>query len=208
MSGQQKKEYSDCNGKPVLYRALEPFLENPSFSPMVITVPVSGIEEARHLLNDHTDTEQLIFVEGGSSRQKSVFNALLALSEFSPDYVLIHDGARPWVNRMLIDSVASSMKKYGACIPVIRATDALKEVDENGFLKTHLRHDRIRCAQTPQGFDFISILDAHKKAINKGIEAPDDAELYQLYVGRVSTVSGEPENRKITFSYDLPGREG
>ncbi len=203
MAGHMKKEYLDCMGKPVLVRALSPFLENPSYYPIIITVPQDGIDFVASLVAKYVKCPDIRFIEGGSSRQASVHRALAALEESNPDFVLIHDGARPWVTRALIDAVAKAAGEYGGCIPVVRFSDAPKEIDQDGFVKTNLSHASLRGAQTPQGFEFASILEAHTKAANEGIEAPDDAELYCAYAGRVYTVQGDPENRKITYMHDL-----
>jgi 2-C-methyl-D-erythritol 4-phosphate cytidylyltransferase len=203
MAGQTKKEYMDFQGKPVLVCSIAPFMTPPSFTPIIVTVPVSGIDEAKNIVAKHIDVTEILFVEGGSSRQASVFRALSRMADFAPNFVLIHDAARPWVSRKLIDDVTKNTIQYGACIPVVRALDALKALDESGFITTHLGHDRIRGAQTPQGFAFGAILKAHTMAALKGVEAPDDAELYGLYEGRVFTIPGEPENRKITYIHDI-----
>jgi 2-C-methyl-D-erythritol 4-phosphate cytidylyltransferase len=205
MAGHMKKEYMDCMGKPVIVRSLLAFTSHPQFSPIIITVPQSGIEDASKFVVEHLDTRNLRFVEGGDSRQASVFNALRALVESEPDYVLIHDGARPWITNDLVSRVHENTIKHGACIPVIRISDALKELDPEGFVKTHLSHESIRGAQTPQGFRFDSILSAHTKAAQDGVNAPDDAELYGIYSGRVFTVPGDPQNRKITYTHDIKG---
>jgi 2-C-methyl-D-erythritol 4-phosphate cytidylyltransferase len=205
MAGHMKKEYMDCMGKPVIVRSILAFASHPEFSPIIITVPQSGIEDASNLLMKHLDISNLRFIEGGTSRQESVFNALRVLVESEPDYVLIHDGARPWITNELVSRVHENTIKYGACVPVIRISDALKELDPEGFVKTHLSHENICGAQTPQGFRFDTILSAHTKAAQDGVTAPDDAELYGIYSGRVSTVPGNPQNRKITYIHDIKG---
>jgi 2-C-methyl-D-erythritol 4-phosphate cytidylyltransferase len=203
MAGSLKKEFVFFEGKPVLARALHYFIESPRISDIVITLPKGLIEEAKKILKDFITFERLLFIEGGITRQESVFYGLLKLVDQKPDFVLIHDGARPWITPKTIELVMDKTIDFGACIPVTDATDALKEIADDGFIKKHLDRTRIKGAQTPQGFIFTNILKAHEIARKNGHSAPDDADLYDLYCGRVYTVPGDPENRKITYKHDI-----
>jgi 2-C-methyl-D-erythritol 4-phosphate cytidylyltransferase len=203
MGGQNKKEYIEHRGTPVLVHAIAPFLEDPAFFPVVVTVPPGQAPFVRELLKSFFILDDFLFVEGGGSRQESVFNALTRLAERAPTYVLIHDGARPWVTRALIDSITQGTIRYGACIPVVRFPDSIKEIDPEGFVVRHPAHETFRGAQTPQGFAFDSINRAHIAAVELHVIAPDDAELYGQFCGRVFTVNGDPANGKITYLHDM-----
>jgi 2-C-methyl-D-erythritol 4-phosphate cytidylyltransferase len=207
MGAAGKKEYRGVEGVPVLARALCPFVVSGRFSRIVVTVPPGDIDVVASLVRPHVMLDRsgpiVTFVEGGVTRQESVFGALRALKPAAPGLVLIHDGARPWISRELIDSVIETTGRRGACVPVLEAAEAVKQVAEGGLIVQHIpRHD-IRFAQTPQGFFYDSILAAHEKAHEQGILCADDGELYSLFVGPVSWVCGEPENRKITWPHDL-----
>jgi 2-C-methyl-D-erythritol 4-phosphate cytidylyltransferase len=203
MEGYEKKEYISLAGKPVLVHSIEKFLEPSTFDPIVVTVPKSQIEQVKKLIVKFISIGKLHFIEGGNTRQKSVHTALLALRSVSPDFVLIHDGARPWVSRSLIDRIAEGAFQHGACIPVIKPSDALKDLDNESFVVHHLSNHKIYGAQTPQGFAFKQILAAHNSALEHKVAAPDDAELYGMYAGRVLAITGEPENIKITYPHDI-----
>ena len=162
------------------------------------------------------------FVAGGKTRRLSVFNALSALPEKflgrldARSYVLIHDGARPWVRPSFIRSIIAEVKKHPAVVPVLPLTETPKETtlaldspEGSGpiYVKRHLRRACVGISQTPQAFAFPEILDLHELAAEHesvtGIEFTDDAEIWGTFHGSVAAVPGDPRNRKITFPEDL-----
>ena len=197
-----KKEYRFLGGKPILAMAVLPFLDF-SLDPIVLTVPPQEETKVRKLLVDFLDISRLLFVEGGMKRQDSVCNALEALENRNPDYVLIHDGARPWVDSGIIRRVLEGVEKYGACIPVISAQDAMKEVGKNAVVERHIPRGGVYCAQTPQGFPFTALLNAHREAKVRDAGFSDDGEVFAEFIGPVHTVPGDPTNRKITYPHDM-----
>ena len=223
--GGVKKEFCICNADKVpgginfpritvLGNAVRTFASVPSIKTIVIVIPENSEESARAaLMPEHLP--KVIFVNGGKTRRASVFNALSLLEEHSPRYVLIHDGARPWVSVSLIESIFEAVKKHGAVIPLLPLTDTPKECDtplEFGhqgvaqpvFIKNHLKRKNTGIAQTPQAFRFPEILSAHKQAAAlENDEFTDDAEIWGRFCGPVAVIPGEPENRKITFKEDL-----
>ena len=203
MGGGDKKEYRLLEGRPLLALAILPFL--PSCRPIVVTVPPGDLSFARELLAPHLDLSALLLVEGGPSRRESVYLGLLQLERYAPRAVLIHDGARPWVSPALVERVLAGVDGHGACIPVLPATEALKRVGEEGRIVEHLDRCPLATAQTPQGFRFPEILEAHRQARRVERTWYDDAEIYAAAVAPVYTVAGEPGNRKVTFAGDLEG---
>ncbi|MBA7611291.1 2-C-methyl-D-erythritol 4-phosphate cytidylyltransferase [subsurface metagenome] len=203
MGNKLKKEYLDLEGCPVLARATQPFLKLEGLVRIVVTVPAGHIRRARKLLEPYLDFKDLELVEGGAARQESVRLGLETLEEESPDYVLIHDGARPWVSLKLIERVLSGLRRYGACIPVSEITEAPKMIGSSGLILANLDRRQTVIAQTPQGFDYARILAAHRQARAGGAPFIDDAEIYSSYIGPVFTVRGESKNRKITYNTDL-----
>jgi 2-C-methyl-D-erythritol 4-phosphate cytidylyltransferase len=149
--------------------------------------------------------ETIRFTDGGETRQESVFNGLREFLDDPPDFILIHDGARPWIQPDLIRRILAATEESGACIPVVEVPDALKEVDENGIIRNTLSRSRIKGAQTPQGFIYQRLYKAHIQAREKEMAALDDAEVYSLLYQPVKAVPGDPLNRKITYQHDIPG---
>jgi 2-C-methyl-D-erythritol 4-phosphate cytidylyltransferase/2-C-methyl-D-erythritol 4-phosphate cytidylyltransferase/2-C-methyl-D-erythritol 2,4-cyclodiphosphate synthase len=227
--GGVKKEYQKLkypDGKTseitVLGSSVRIFASVPSVETIIIAVPANEEDAARKTLEQKYLTSkkpEIIFVNGGSSRRVSVFNALCALANNNPRYVLIHDGARPWISVQLVEKIIEEVIKYKAVIPLIPLTDTPKECDAPIFykeqttnnkeqsvvyIKKHLKRAHTGIAQTPQAFAFPEILHAHRKAadvINE--EFTDDAEIWGRFCGQVAVICGEQENRKITFPEDL-----
>ena len=208
MADGTKKEYRLMAGRPILAHTIQAFVSTGRFSDILITVPTGHIERARAMLAPHLDTDQILVAEGGSTRQESVYNGLLALAHRTPGVVLIHDGARPWVDGQTIERVMEGALRWGACLPVVPSADAVKEIDDQGLVLRHMDRSRTVCTQTPQGFDYRRILAAHRKAAQAGRHGfIDDGEVYSAYEGAVYTVRGGSANRKITFMHDLVPRE-
>ena len=217
-----KKEYlplSD-NGErtiSVLSSSLHAFLETRLFSLVMITVPPGGESHARRVIDADTRIAplldeascRLLFTEGGSTRQDSVRHGLESLflhstiGRGSPATVLIHDAARPWVSKELINAVLSATLEHGAAVPALPAIDTQKEIDDTGCIIRHLDRSRIVSVQTPQGFLFQELLEAHRLAAQDSIRCTDDAEIWGLYVGNVFTCPGERINKKITYREDI-----
>ncbi|MDR3303231.1 MAG: 2-C-methyl-D-erythritol 4-phosphate cytidylyltransferase [Treponema sp.] len=218
--GGVKKEYrtlgTDDEGEPltVLGAAVAAFAAIPRISLIVIAVPPRAEDgefaarkslPARLLVSDARP--RILFVPGGSTRRLSVHHALALLAAYQPDYVLIHDGARPWVSGDLIDRIIDAALVHKAVIPLLPLIETPKEIDENSFVSRHLKRARVGTAQTPQAFAFPQILAAHDKAaereLREHIDYTDDAEVWGAFVGSVAVIPGAPENRKITFPEDL-----
>ena len=228
--GGVKKEYRLLPGSclTVLGAAVSTFASVPSIDVIVIAVPddsETGEAAARNAIPPELlagkNSPPVKFVCGGKNRQASVFNALTELSTSPPGYVLIHDGARPWVSPGLIGHIIAEVKNHGAVVPIVPLTETPKELEipkhptPNSLLrqsrtptiKRHLKRSAVGVAQTPQAFAFNGIFAAHKEAALKedteGVEFTDDAEIWAAFCGSVAAVPGEPENRKITFPEDL-----
>jgi 2-C-methyl-D-erythritol 4-phosphate cytidylyltransferase len=213
-----KKEYQMLkSGVTVLAQAVLAFAAVPQVELIVIAVCSGQQDAARAALLPETlsaQTPKVLFVNGGESRRVSVLNALLLLSQYSPGYVLIHDGARPWVTVNLINNTLESAKKHGAVIPLLPLVDTPKEYGYDLFqagevyITRHLKRANTGIAQTPQVFKFPEILYAHQKAAeaaekSAGENFTDDAEIWGKFCGPVAVIPGEHENRKITFRGDI-----
>lgn len=185
----------------VIKAAVHPF-ENPvNFQLIIITYSPINKEALKTALKDIA--VPILFVEGGSTRQDSVLKGLEALEAEAPDNVLIHDAARPWLTEDLVAAVLEQTDKKGSSVPVIPSVNAMKILDNNGLIKEHLTREFTVSAQTPQGFHYKSILKAHRSALKDNYQAIDDTEIWDRYEGPVSTVPGDPNNRKITYRKDL-----
>ena len=182
-------------GKTVLAHSVGAFLAAGLHS-IFVAVPQGSEEYMQTLLGSH----QVTFVAGGCTRQESVHNGLKAIPK-SFNYVLIHDGARPFVSLPLIARVVAATKLSGAAVPGIGLNDTVY-IAEAGQVETILRRDKLVALQTPQGFDLQLVIDAHSLAAEAGTEATDDSALIMAMGRKVSIVEGERENVKITTVED------
>jgi 2-C-methyl-D-erythritol 4-phosphate cytidylyltransferase len=117
--------------------------------------------------------------------------------------VLIHDGARPFVDGGIIDRVLDGCVAGGA-IAAVPVTDTIKQADPKGVITGTPDRSKLWQAQTPQGFPLVALRDAYHGAAEEGIAATDDAALYERYVGSVRVVMGSYRNFKVTRQDDLP----
>jgi 2-C-methyl-D-erythritol 4-phosphate cytidylyltransferase/2-C-methyl-D-erythritol 4-phosphate cytidylyltransferase/2-C-methyl-D-erythritol 2,4-cyclodiphosphate synthase len=221
-----KKEYLplgpvDRRGAPltVLGAAVSAFAAIGEIGLIVIAVPPGGEAEARAALPEDLLSglspfggPRILFVPGGSTRRLSVHHGLSLLEAYGPSWVLIHDGARPWVSGALIRRVMEGVLRHSAVVPLLPLAETPKELDGRGFVRRHLRRSALGCAQTPQGFAFPGILRAHERGAERELaeayEYTDDAELWGEFCGPVAVAPGERENRKITYPEDLGGAGG
>ncbi len=142
-------------------------------------------------------------VTGGATRDASVRAGLEALAAYSPDTVLIHDAARPLIDRDTIDRVANALNSHTAAAPAVAVTDALWRGDEGQVTGTQDRSGLFR-AQTPQGFHFDKILSAHRTLTGS---AADDVEVARAAGIPVKIVDGSEDNIKITGPDDFARAE-
>jgi 2-C-methyl-D-erythritol 4-phosphate cytidylyltransferase len=207
MGAENKKEFLKLNNESVLKMSIKPFLNLKIFSKFVIVLPKNEIDNGKNLLSELPGFYGFIFIQGGSTRQKSVYNGLMTLKEDSPDIVLIHDGARPWITEKVIREVYEKTIQKNAAVPVVPSVNAMKSLNSRGFIESHLKRELTVAAQTPQGFNYSKILQGHKAASKNSVNYIDDAEIYGEHIGSVATVPGDTANKKITYISDMPGRQ-
>ena len=201
--GGNKKELIELKNKPLLIYTITPFDNSDIIDRIYITYTAGKKEDFLSVINSAGFSKKIILIEGGESRQQSVYRGLLAMEKENPDCVLIHDGARPAVSGEVIKSVFESVKENGACAPAVSLVDSIKEIDDRNRISGHPDRNRYRGIQTPQGFYFKNILEAHRKASSDSRIYTDDTEIYSRYAGDVFTVQGSENNRKITYKNDI-----
>ncbi len=199
------KVFHKLNGQTVLSVCLESLYTSGNIHEIVLVLGEGDIEAYESL----SKTEGKIpivksVVRGGSTRQESVYNGLNVLSS-ETDIVLIHDGARPFVTKEIIDNVISDAEKYGSGVISTGVIDTIKVVDGEGFAVHTPPRDTLCAVQTPQAFRYSQIMEAHRWAIQADYSATDDAALYEKRFGRVklTTAQSAVKNRKLTIPGDF-----
>lgn len=207
-SSSQKKEFLLLDDRSVLYHAALPFFSLPNLEFVVVTYS-EGLRDETEVALDNLLFASPIPVQlvlGGKTRQESVLKGLEALEYYAPNisYVLIHDGARPWVSEETIISTLAMATVFGGAAPILPVHDAVKRIDSEGKIASHEDRSGLVMIQTPQVFRFSEILKAHRKAMSDNQSYVDDTEIFTDFGGLVGTTLGNPENRKITVTDDLP----
>lgn len=196
--GAVRKQYLEVGGEPVLLRAVRAFLGHPRIGAVVVVLPAEDAATPPSWLA----ALPVHVVAGGAERGDSVYAGLRAVPAEVPR-VLVHDGARPFVSRALVDRVLDGCAKGGGAIAALPAAETVKEVGEDGIVTATPDRARLWLAQTPQGFPLGELLDAYERARGDGTPAPDDAAVYERGGGTVRVVAGERWNLKVTVPDDL-----
>lgn len=202
MPGDVPKQYRHLHGRPILRHVLEAFVAHPGISDVRAVIHP---EDGERFADVARGLDLGPPVLGGDSRQESVRRGLEALAaETSPERVLIHDGARPFVSPDLIGRVIGALDHFDGAVPALPMTDTVKRVSGDTVVDTVERSGLVR-AQTPQGFRFPALLAAHANAAEDmdGQNFTDDASVAEAAGLSITAVAGEESNIKITHDDDM-----
>lgn len=191
------KQFRALAAIPVLRRSVAAFAALPEIGMIVV---VAAAERQRDCERVLAGIPRLVYASGGATRQESVQSGLGAMETQAPDFVLVHDAARPLVSQALIRRVIAALEAgAAAAVPLLPVPDTLKR-KEQGVWTTVSREGLYR-AQTPQGFRFTSILAAHREWT--GAEATDDMAVAERAGLAITRVDGEDANLKLTTEEDF-----
>jgi 2-C-methyl-D-erythritol 4-phosphate cytidylyltransferase/2-C-methyl-D-erythritol 2,4-cyclodiphosphate synthase len=195
--GEIAKQWLDLGGRPVLRHSLAVLAAHPDIAHVRVVIHSDDRTFYDAAAAGLGLDEPVI---GGPTRQDSVRFGLESLAELSPERVLIHDGARPFVDGPLIDRVLAALSTYPGAIPALPVHDTLKRA-EGPLIGATVPRAGLWRAQTPQGFRYPEILTAHRAAA--GRELTDDAAVAEAAGLAVALVPGSEDNLKITTVDDL-----
>lgn len=192
------KQYLPLHGQPLLRHSLAAFCAHPAIS-AVLTV----IHPDDRALYDVAAAGLTVLppVHGGAERQESVRRGLEALDGQGFDAVLIHDAARPHLNRRVLDALLAALESSSGAIPGLPVVDTVKKVDASGRIVGTQPREGLWRAQTPQAFRFADILAAHRANADRALT--DDAAVLEASGGIVVMVEGDPATLKVTTTDDL-----
>jgi 2-C-methyl-D-erythritol 4-phosphate cytidylyltransferase / 2-C-methyl-D-erythritol 2,4-cyclodiphosphate synthase len=195
--GPVPKQFQPLLGISVLRRSAMVFAALPDFQLLQIVTSADRCAETAAVLEGVTC---LPLAMGGATRQESVRNGLEALASRKPDFVLVHDAARPLVSMALIRRVTAALEQGAVtAIPLVPVADTLKRDDADKWAT--VPRDGLYRAQTPQGFRFEALLAAHREFAN--VAVTDDMALAELAGLPITCVAGEETNLKITTEEDF-----
>lgn len=218
MGSKTAKQYLEIGRRPVVSYALEAFQASPLVNEIILMTDEAHIDYCRNeIVEVYGFTKVSTVAVGGSERYESVWKALCRLRDGNlwededkrrarrEGYVLIHDGARPFVTIDIIERAYRAVEKWDACAVGMPVKDTIKLVDENGLIKESPERRLVWQAQTPQGFHVPFILQAFERQMQAECAGvTDDAMVVQNQMGvEVHMVEGSYENIKITTPEDL-----
>lgn len=197
MNSSTPKQFLRIKGKPIFIYSLELFNKCSFIDKIYVTCN----KEFMHLYKEFIsiyDIKNVECIEGGSTRQESVYKAL---SYVNTPKVIIHEAARPLIDSEFMNSIFLSDIDTDAVVPTIpvKFTVAIG----NDFMESELNRSKLHNVQLPQIFNKEILLNAHKKALNDNYEATEDGMLVFHYGGRVKFVEGRESNIKVTTRLDI-----
>lgn len=193
------KQYRDLAGVPVLRHSVQVFARHPRIDRVRVMIHPDDRELYELAV---AGFDLLPPAPGGATRQESVRLGLESLAELRPAQVLIHDGARPFIDAATVDRTLHALAASPGAIPALPVTDTIKKADDgNKLVAATVDRSRLWRAQTPQGFHYEKILAAHRAAV--GADLPDDAAVAERHGLSVALAAGTETNFKITTEEDL-----
>lgn len=200
MEGGTSKVLEDLGGKPVLLYSFMTLAQSPWVGELCVVCREEDLDQVRALLVGKT-RKPVAVVPGGQERQDSVLQGVEALSPELP-YLLIHDGARPFVAPEMVEAVCKDAVAYGAATAAVPSKDTCKLSNGQGFVESTPPRERLMAIQTPQAFEREMYLYALRKAQSAGVSYTDDCQLIEAAGGRVRLTLGDYKNIKLTTPED------
>ena len=188
------KQFYKLNKKTIIETTVEKFVNSNFFNYIIVVSHKDFFKFTKNLFNN-TNVKVIL---GGENRQKSVFNGLRAAKSLDPKYVLIHDAVRPFFSMNLLKRVLKNLEGEISVIPSIKVYDSVRYFKNKKY--SNVFRESLKLIQTPQGFCFNSIYEAHKKN-KESIHTDDSMILYELK-NKIKLIKGEKINFKITTKED------
>jgi 2-C-methyl-D-erythritol 4-phosphate cytidylyltransferase len=194
MQAKTAKQFLILKGLPILMHTIKKFSD---FNNIIVVLPENHLIEWENLCKKYKFSIKHIIVKGGSSRFESVKSGLKKITQNC--VVAIHDGVRPMITNFLIDRLCQKVTSGVGIIPVMPIKESIRKIDKKN--SSYFDRGSIVSVQTPQCFFSNEIIDAYSKAGSE--EFTDDASVFEVNKGKISMLSGEEKNIKITTQEDL-----
>ena len=191
------KMFALLGGEPLMAHCLKIFDSSPLIHAISVATSARNVEPVRNLVRRY-ELEKVSVVEGGPRRQDSVLNALRELK--GSDIALVHDGARPFVDKGMIKKAVCAATESDAAIAAVPVKDTIKIANPDMSVKNTPPRDSMWAAQTPQAFAYDLILKAHSRI---GHDTTDDAAMIEAIGHPVTLFMGSYDNIKVTTPEDI-----
>lgn len=204
MNSKVQKQFLELGGKPVLYYSLNCFQQSSLVTDIILVTGAESVAFCKEeIVEKYGFTKVKKVIPGGKERYDSVYEGLLSCE--NSDFVLIHDGARPFITQEILERGMTGVRETGACVIGMPSKDTVKVSDENGFVQETPERNLVWSVQTPQIFEYSLIRNAHEKIRCENMTGiTDDAMVVERASGtKIRLVEGSYKNLKITTPEDL-----
>ena len=209
MHSKVQKQFLEIQGYPVLYYSLRCFQESPLIQDIILVTGEESISYCKEeIVQKYGFTKVSAVIPGGKERYDSVYAGLCECKDC--EYVLIHDGARPFVTEEILKRGLQKVKETGACVIGMPSKDTVKLSDEEGYVKETPNRKCVWTIQTPQIFSYSLIREAHDSTRQKDMsKITDDAMVVETFTNqKVYLSEGSYENIKLTTPEDMTAAHG
>ncbi len=206
---EKPKQFLTIGDKPIIIHTIEKFYVNSRFEKIIVPCPNQWVNHTKNLIKKYfKDTEKLVVIEGGSTRNETIMNAIRYIEkEYGLDddtAIVTHDSVRPFVTHRIIEENIDCVLKYGACDTVIPATDTIVESTDHAVISSIPDRSVMYQGQTPQSFNAKKLKMLYESLTEEEKEILTDAcKIFVIKGEDVHLVDGEVFNIKITYPYDL-----
>ncbi len=202
MKADINKQFLKINGKEVISHTIDKFYENKNIKEIIVVVKEDEKKFFQENIIQKYGYKNIKVVCGGKERQDSVYNGLKEVDK-DCEYILIHDGARPFVDGKIIEDSIKCAKEYKSVVVGVPVKDTIKIVNSENDVCDTPNRNTLWSIQTPQVFEYSLILEAHKKAKEDNYYGTDDSMLIERLGKTVKLIEGSYSNIKITTPEDL-----
>ena len=200
--GDRNKLLLPLEGQAVILRTVRTLHDHPAVDSVTVIAAEGDLAQLKRLFRDRGRWPKLQpWAIGGAERQDSVWNGLCALEGDPPEWVIVHDGARPFCSVRLLERVLGALRRDPAAVPVLPIPDTVRRIEAASAQV--IERERLFLTQTPQGFHWSALLRAHRAAREQGLRGTDDAQLVEALRLPVAFVEGEARNIKLTAGMDF-----
>lgn len=195
-----EKQFKIIESHPLWFHTIKPFISSRIIHEIIVVVQQKSIKSIEKILNSISVGKNIKAVLGGTNRQNSVQNGVLA-TDLESTLICVHDAARPFVTEELITASVSACDKYDGAIIALPCSDTVK-LSDNSQVKETIDRNKIWLAQTPQTFNRYKLMQAYENADRNKIIATDESTLMEAMGFSIGLVEGHPDNFKITTQDD------
>ena len=199
MGANINKQFIRLEDKPILIHTLEKFSSQSWIDEIIVVSHPDEVSIVEQLVNQYHIKRVKAVVKGGAERQDSIYNGLIQLTT---EFVMVHDGARPFLKRSHLENLWQVVRNEGAAVLGVPVKDTIKMIDQ-GIIQSTPDRKSLWAIQTPQAFRLSILRRAYEKAVEDQFLGTDDSSLVERLGINVPVVEGDYHNIKITTPEDL-----